>query len=594
MSGDDVKKSVSAAQEIDDAADAPADAGGAPYPDHEQDPAPDPAARPAADWDEDGNPEAHDVDWAIVRRCAEFDQNDRDNARRLIAWSGQDLAYVSGMGWLTWRETHWERDEGDLRARWLAQQVVDKIKLEPFFVRLDKRKQATVDLAKSYREVAEDDRTPEMKATIARADKILSGLYNARSKRRTFAISSGNAGKTRAMLDQAAAMKVVDQNLLDADQMLFNVRNGTLAFSRVEDPESEPDDPRYVAKVEFRPHARDDMITKRAEVDYDPEAGCPFFLETFLDRVQPDKDMQRFLQVFQAYSLLLGRNDEQKLAFHYGTGANGKSAFIEIFGRMAGTYRTVVSPETITGDAQRQGQQASPDIARLFNTRFVTVEELPKNAPLKEDLIKAVSGGTKMTARFLMQNIFEFEPIFTASLTGNTKPAISGSDYGIWRRVLLVLWGVTLAEGEKIPPSELNARLDAERSGILNWMIAGLKLYLTQGLSPFIPPQVTDFTEDYRNERDNVGVFAESYLKPAPGETVQAGPLYKVYVGWCERNGLTAAKQRSFGDRLSELGYKKDRGRTYTYLDVYLDHEAVNEPLHDPPGDADWPQHYPD
>lgn len=543
---------------------------------------------PADDWDEGGDIEGVDTDWSKVKRCAEYDQNDRDNARRLIEWFGDDLAYVSGMGWLTWRGTHWERDEADLRARFLAQEVVDKIKIEPFCIFLDKRKQKIVDEAKAYEKIDEEKRSPEQQAVIGRAKKMLSGLYNTRSKRKTFAVSSGNAGKTKAMLDQAASLKAIDQNLLDADHMLFNVRNGTLVFSRVEHEESDPDDPRYVAKVEFRPHDRADMITKRAEVDYDPDADCPFFKGKFLDVVQPDKVMQLFLQVFQAYSMLLGRNDEQKLAFHYGTGANGKSAFIEIFGRMAGTYRTVVSPETITGDGQRQGQQASPDIARLFNTRFVTVEELPKNAPLKEDLIKAVSGGTKMTARFLMQNIFEFEPIFTASLTGNTKPSISGSDYGIWRRVLLVLWGVTIPEEDRIPPSELNARLDAERSGILNWMIEGIKLYLEQGLTPFIPPQVTAFTEDYRNERDNVSVFAESCIKPEQGQTIQAGHLYKVYVGWCEKNGLTAAKQRSFGDRLGELGYEKDRGRTYTYLNVYLDYEAMQDAPTDPAGDPGW------
>lgn len=550
-----------------------------------------PEDAPAGDWDEGGNPHEIAIDWAKVRRCAERDQNDRDNARRLDEWFGDNLAYVSGMGWLTWQETHWARDEGDLRARFLAQEVVDKIKLEPFHIRLDSHKQAIVDLAKPSREIPEDEQSDSDKAKIKRADKILSTLYNKRSKRLNFAVSSGNSGKTKAMLEQAQSLKAIDQDLLDANHMMFNLRSGTLVFWREEHPESDPDDPRYIARFEHRPHDRADMITKRAEVDYDPAADCPFFKEKFLARVQPDKEMQLFLQVFQAYSLLLGRNDEQKLAFHYGTGANGKSAFIEVFGRIAGTYRTVVSPETITGDGQRQGQQASPDIARLFNTRFVTVEELPKNAPLKEDLIKAVSGGTKMTARFLMQNIFEFEPIFTASLTGNTKPSITGSDYGIWRRVLLVLWGVTIPEDERMPPTELNARLDAERSGILNWMIEGICLYLEQGLTPFIPEQVKAFTEDYRHERDNVSVFAEAFLKPKQGETVAAGQLYTVYTKWCERNGLTAAKQRSFGDRLTELGFKKDRGRTYTYLDVYLDYEAMQDgqtPPVDPPDDPGW------
>src|SRR5690606_16862607 len=198
------------------------------------------------------------------------------------------------------------------------------------------------------------------------------------------------------------------------------------------------------------------------DVDYDPDATCPFF-ESFLTKLQPDRRMQIFLQVFHAYALLIGGNDDQKVVYHYGTGANGKSAFIEVLGRLAGSYRTVVAPETITGENQRAGQQASPDIARLHNARLATIEELPKNAPLKEELIKALSGGTKMTARFLQKEIFEFEPIFTPILTGNFKPSISGSDYGIWRRVLIVLWGVTIPEGERMTPSRLAEKLDSER-----------------------------------------------------------------------------------------------------------------------------------
>jgi len=524
-------------------------------------------AAPADDWDEGGNPGEINTDWDLVRRCAELDQNDRDNGRRLLHWRGRDLCYVSGMGWLVWKGTHWERDESDLGARLLAQNIVDKIKLEPFYIRLDSAQQAKVDKAKPYRDKPPEERSASEKEAIDRADALLKALYNKRTKRKNFAVSSGNAGKTKAMLDQAASLAAIDQDLLDADQTLFNVENGTLCFSRREDEESDPEDPRYIADITFRPHDREDRITKVAAVDYDPKATCQKF-EAFLERVQPDPKMRLFLQVFMAYSILIGGNDEQKLIFHYGGGANGKSVFIEAFGRFAGTYRTVVSPDTITGDGQRQGQQASPDIARLFNTRYVTVEELPKHAPLREELIKAVSGGTKMTARFLMQNIFEFEPIFTATLSGNSKPSIQGSDNGIWRRVLLVPWNVTIPEEER--DRGLLHKLDAERSGILNWLIEGIKLYLEQGLAPFIPDEVTAFTEDYRSERDNVGVFAESCINKAEGGEVTGGALYKAYTDWCEVNGLRAATQRSFGDRLSELGYQKRKGRIYTYLGIKL------------------------
>lgn len=515
--------------------------------------------------------------WELVRQCAQLDPNDRDNGKRLCWWFGHDLGYVTGMGWIVWNGMHWVRDEGELYARLLAQNIVDKIKLEPFHIHLTPEQERVVEKAKPYRDIPEEELTPAQSAAIKRAEKIMTALYNKRTKRKNFAVSSGNAGKTTAMLTQAASMKRTDQNSLDKDQMRFNVRNGTLVFGREPDPEQdmtpgedgEPIVPRLVPTFEMVGHDRGDMITKMADVDYDEDAKCPEFMK-MLERAHPDPKMRIFLQVFHAFAMLIGGNDEQKLIFHYGTGANGKSALIEALGRLAGSYRTVVSPDTITGEGQRQGQQASPDIARLFNTRFVTVEELPKNVPLKEDLIKAVSGGSKMTARFLQKEIFEFEPIFVAILSGNSKPSINGADYGIWRRVLLVHWAVTIPPEERMPFGKLMGIFDAERSGILNWLIDGLMLYLRDGLDAHIPTSVTDFTQDYKEERDNVSVFAEHGVVREQGSTLKAGLLYKAYLTWCENNGLRPASQRSFGDKMSELGFEKRRGANYVYLNLRL------------------------
>jgi putative DNA primase/helicase len=268
--------------------------------------------------------------------------------------------------------------------------------------------------------------------------------------------------------------------------------------------------------------------------------------------------------------MLMGGNDEQVVFFHHGSGANGKSVFIEALGRLAGGYRAVVSPETFTGDQQKQGQQASPDIARLVNTRFVTVEELPRGIGLKENMIKAASGGTKMVARFLQKEFFEFDPIFTTIMSANDMPSVSGTDYGIWRRLKIIPWGFTVPEADRKPFGDMMKALDAERSGILNWLLDGLMLYLSVGLTPYIPAAVKAFTEDYREERDPVGNFAESCLIAKPGHEVNASDMFKAYEKWCEANAVKPYQQTAFGLRLNALGIRKKKGRTYSYLDVKL------------------------
>lgn len=511
----------------------------------------------------------------VTLHCAGLDQNDRDNGRRLIAWYGAGLCYVTGLGWLIWRDTHWLRDEADLEVRWLAQQIVDRIKLEALMIEPTPAQKRLLEAADAAAKKEPDKLTATDQQLLVRAVQVRKDISTRRSKRRNWAVTSGNAGKTSAMIEQAKSLKTVPIERLDADHMLFNVSNCTLRFSRVPDPEQDieglpPEQWRKVGQVERLAHDRTHLITKLADVAYDPDATCPYFLEQFLARVMPSAVDRTYLQVVSAYSLLIAGNDEQRMVYHYGTGANGKSAFIELMGRLAGSYRSIASPETVTGDGQRQGQQANPDIARLHNTRLVTIEELPRHLPLREELIKALTGGTKILARFLNKDFFEFMPIFVPVLSGNSKPAINGGDYGIWRRLLPVLWGQTIPEGERIAPSLLAERLDAERPGILNWLIEGLMLYLKHGLDPFIPPQVREFWQDYREERDNVSVFVGVALAPCEGGEVQAGKVYQAYCQWCEVNALRPATQRSFGDKLGELGFKKKRGNYVVYLDVML------------------------
>lgn len=536
-----------------------------------------------------------EADLAIARELAPLDQNDRDNGRRFVRWHGPDVVYASGLGWMIYSGTHWLRDEGELRVRLYAQDLVDRIKLEAEVMVPVPRARVLIETAERLAKKPESDLTDAELDAIEAGEKAAYNLAQRRAGRIKFAISTGNAGRTDALLRQAASRRSAAPEAFDADRLKFNVLNGTLEFFREPDPERPEGSERQVGSARLLAHQRADLITKCADVAFDREARCPHF-DDFLARVQPDPAMRLFLQVAHGYALLTGGNDEQRLLYHYGTGANGKSAFLEALGRLAASYRAVVDPATITGEAQREGNKANSDIARLFSARLVTIEELPRGVPLKENLIKALTGGTRMVARFLQKEFFEFEPEFTAVLSGNDLPTVSGTDYGIWRRLLIVPWEVTIPEGERIAPGTLAARFDAERAGILNWLIEGFCLYLANGLAPYTPRKVTEFTDEYREERDPVGTFAAACLLASPGSRVTAGDLHKAYADWCEANGLKPWNQTSVGNRLKTLGYKKARGRLVEYLDIrlgdvptkYDPRSKTPEPPADPPGDPGW------
>lgn len=506
-----------------------------------------------------------------LKECAALDANDRGNGQRLLVWHGDRVMYVGqGPGWHVWKGTHWQVDLGDLDVRNLALTIVDRIKDEAAWIQLYPEQQALVEAATPLRKKPASELSPADAKAVQAADAALKALGDVKGKRRSFAITSGNAARTASMLSQAAALSHVQPDQLDRDLLKLNVRNGTLRFWREDDLDCpDPDIERRKGCVELLPHERGDLITRLADVDYDPEATAPEW-QRFLDRVQPGAEIQRFLQVAHGYAGLLGGNDEQRMIYHFGRGANGKSAFIETIGRALGSYRAVTSPESFSGNGQRQGNQQNSDMARLFNTRLVTVEELPRGEPLKEYLIKQFTGGSRLVARFLNREWFEFDPTFTAVMAGNDMPTISGMDHGIWRRLLIVPWRVEIPEAERMPFGELLAVFDQERAGILNWLVQGALLWLGEGLAAHIPPQIRDFTDKHREDRDVLGNFLAAYVVRDPNGRVQAKVLGDAFFAYCEANGIKPWHQATLGSALKAMGFEKEQGRHVHYVGLRL------------------------
>lgn len=508
-----------------------------------------------------------------IRLCATLDQNDTDNGRRLIEWYGKDLLFVAGRGWHYWTGKIWDAEDGPMHAQRLAQQTAKLIKLEGPLIEPTQSQKDLIQAAERCRSKADKDRSEGEKDLILKANKAIEQISKRRSARTNFGVSAGNITRTKAMMDQASPHIFARREDLNKDDLALCVENGVIEFKEYPDPEAEDAASGATRTVpEIRHHDPVDLITRMAPVTYDTKAKCPKWNE-FIERFQPSPEMRLFLQVWAGYSLL-GGNGEQKLVFHYGQGSNGKSAYTTALARLMGAYHITMSPDSVSGVGQKQGSQHSADIVRLRGRRYVTVEELPKGSPLREELIKLFTGGTTITARDLFSGVEEFEPKFKADMMGNAMPQIMGTDYGIWRRLLIVPWTVQIPENERRPFDQVMADFDGERSGILNWLIDGAVMYLEEGLNKFIPPVVREFTGDYQEDRSPVHNFAEACLEPRPGERIKGKTMYDAFKHWCEESGINPFNQTTFGNQLREMGYKKHRGRVYEYLDVAFSADA--------------------
>jgi putative DNA primase/helicase len=305
-------------------------------------------------------------------------------------------------------------------------------------------------------------------------------------------------------------------------------------------------------------------------VKYSPSAEAPVW-DAFIGQVQPDPIMRRFIHQWFGLSLT-GDIGDQKLAFFYGSGRNGKGTAVEAVAHLAGDYAGSIPIESFLDNGiKRRGDQATPDIARLPGVRFLRVSEPERGAKLNEGLIKMVTGGDPVDARHLNKGFFTFLPDFKMTISGNHKPDIKDNSDGIWRRMQLVPWAVTVAR-EDID-RDLPAKLKAEASGILNRLIEGLCDWREAGLIE--PDQVRLATEAYRDQSDELGRFLHDCCEvgedtPQRPFRVPAKLLHDTYLAWCEQAGGAHWKIGGFKKGMQDKGFVSKASDGMKWLGVQL------------------------
>lgn len=422
---------------------------------------------------------------------------DLGNALRLVRVHGQDLRYATGWGWVVYDGTRWARDTTGAAMR-----------------------AAKITIQGMYGEAA---RTPDDE------DRKAFGKW---------ALQSESAGRLTAMLTLAESEKAVacTTDDFDADPYLLNCRNGTVDLR---------------AGV-LHPHDRADLLTKQAPVDYDPAATCPTW-RAFLARIfEPVPDVIPFLQRAIGYALT-GDTSEQVMFLLFGTGMNGKSTLLQTLQTVLGDYAQTTPPETLM--MRERTNNPTNDLARMAGARLVTAIENDEGKRLAESLIKQLTGGDRISARYLHQEFFEFTPQFKLFLATNHKPVIRGTDHAIWRRIRLVPFLVKITPEERDP--YLTQRLAAEGAGILGWAIEGYQMFKQFGLQE--PATVSGATSEYRAEMDLLAAFLNECCIVRHTAMVAAGALYAVYKTWAEENGERPITQRMFSLRLQERGYDTER-----------------------------------
>lgn len=337
------------------------------------------------------------------------------------------------------------------------------------------------------------------------------------------------------------SIKIADDDL-DKDHLLFNTQNYSINLKNCKG--KEPD--------------IKDLSTKCSNFVFDKEAQCPTWKMFLMQIFNNDTELIKFIQKAMGYSLT-GDVSEQCLFILWGTGANGKSTFLNVLQELFGDYACTTATETF----MKKTSEQSNDLARLRGMRLVTTSEAEQGKALSESLIKQITGEDELTARFLYGEYFSFKPTFKIFMATNHKPKIKGADNGIWRRIKLIPFTVTIPPEQR--DKKLTEKLLAENSGILNWLLQGYALWKKEGLKE--PDAIKEANDEYRYDMDSVQGFINDVLNidASLQWRLPTKDLYDVYVRWCSRNNERALSQKGLAVRMQEKGYKRGVSNSIRY-----------------------------
>jgi putative DNA primase/helicase len=301
-----------------------------------------------------------------------------------------------------------------------------------------------------------------------------------------------------------------------------------------------------------RPPSPTDYITKLVAVAPAPPGTPAPQWAAFLARIT-DRNLalQEYLQRVAGYCLT-GSVREHALFFLYGTGANGKSVFVNTLIGILADYAVTISTDMLMVS---QSDRHPTEIARLRGARLVVGNEVEAGRTWAESKIKSLTGGDRLQGRYMRQDFFEFDPQFKLMVIGNNKPSLRGVDEAIRRRLHLIPFTVTIPPSERDP--QLYEKLKAEWPAILRWAIDGCLRWQREGLNP--PEIVQAATITYLDAEDTFERWRDDCTDDDRSTWESSADLWASWKKWAETAGEFVGKQRNFSNKLEEHGLIPER-----------------------------------
>ncbi len=453
----------------------------------------------------------YDLSTGEVRASKRYSLDDTGNAQRFVDRFGDGIRYnFDNKCWTVWDGRTWVKD--------VKQTVKSKAD-----VMIEEMKEEAI-------------KEPDQK----RMGDMLKNIKHLAS----------NSGK-EAMLKEAmhmGAMATTNADY-DKDKWLLNCSNGVIDLRT----------------GELLPHDRSKMIAKNTGIECDLSGKAPTWEKCLSNIFKGSEQLVAFVRKAVGYSLT-GSTKEQCFFQCHGDGSNGKSVFFNTLFSALGDYALNAQVDSILTRKGQSSGNASPDIARMKGARFVRTNEPSEGARFNEGLVKQLTGGDVITARYLYGTDFEFRPEFKLWIACNYKIAVRGTDKGIWRRVRLIPFEATF-EGAS-DDKDMETKLKKELPQILGWAVKGCLEWQKEGLEP--PDEVKEATKEYREEMDIVESFCKECVEKDRSSRERASDVFRAYKDWATTGNEWCMSQSKFGVEMGKKFQKTSLSGYVYYVGVRL------------------------
>ena len=299
---------------------------------------------------------------------------------------------------------------------------------------------------------------------------------------------------------------------------------------------------------EFLPHSPHMVSTIGLPFSYDENAKCPQW-QQFLEQILPDKDSRQFLQEIFGYCLTPDTS-LQKFFLFEGTGGNGKSVVLRVLTTLLGPANVSSLPLELFGASH--GLEVT--LGKLANVT-TDIGDMDRVA---EGLLKQFTGEDLMYINPKYKTPFSAKPTAKLIMAANTRPPFRDKSDGIWRRLMILVFPITIPEADRNP--QLTDMLIQEMPGIMNWAILGAQHLRKRGMfdEPLCSRQAR--MEFQAEANPTTEYLLDNFYEDSEHE-VSVGGIYKIYRDWCQNHEHHPVSLVNFGREVRKVFPKVKRIR---------------------------------